>query len=480
MWFLDCLVKYARSEMGTAKKVPIRGHVRREDGKITSVKPHWRTMKKGPHSSMTKPLPEVENQEWEFSMQEHHAQRAGKHFDLRLGEGNDAHSWALRNLPDPGQSTHAFQTFTHKREYMDFQGRLEGGHGKGNVFLRERAKALVHYSKPNRIMFSVPRGKSTGDYALVHLGGTTWILHNMTPPTEQIPRGRTKYKETPFEAKILEHPDTIVSAKMDGARTNFLIRPRKRIRAFSYRESKTGDLLEYTHKIPGLYDEKGKGSKDTVVVGEVVAVDKKGKVLPPERTAGYLNSKVLKSRKEQLEAGHTLKPFLFEVLVYKGKVMKDVPYAERLEILKNITTEYSAFQVVPTAHTPEEKKELFRAIKGGEFPLTDEGVVLWTPKGPVKAKKKEDHDVYVRDIFAGGGRLAGKAAGDFSYSWAPDGPVVGKVGTGFTDAVRKDLWKNKKKYLGRVAQVTALNKYDSGALAKPSFQGWHIDKNVDR
>ena len=481
MWFLDYLVKHARSEMGETKEVPVRAHARRQKdtGTVAYVQPHWRTLKTGPHGKEIKALPTVDNQTWDYSTQEHHAERAGKHWDIRLADhAGNAHSWAVRSLPEPGTSVAAFQTFTHQPDYMNFQGRLEGGHGKGNVFLRERAKALVHYSLPNRIMYSVARGKSTGDYALVHLGGTTWVLHHMTPPEESIPRGRTKYKETKFEAEILDRPDTIVSAKLDGARTNFLLQPNKRTRAFSYRESKLGDLLEYTHKIPGLFALKGKGSKPSVLVGEVVGIDKKGHVLPPERTAGYLNSGVLKSRQEQADAGHTLRPFLFDVLVYKGKDMKDLPYSERLAVIRNITAEYPVFQVAPMAETPEEKKALFRAIKDGSHPLTDEGVVLWSPTGPIKAKRKEDHDVYVREIFAGAGRLAGKAAGGFGYSWTPSGPVVGRVGTGFTDAFREDLWKNKKKHLGRVAKVTALGKYESGALEKPSFQGWHVEKNI--
>lgn len=481
MWFLDYLTKQARSETRAVKKVPVRAHTRKkkEKGTVAHVRPHWRTMKVGPHGKEIKPLPAVENQTWDFSTQEHHAEKAGRHWDIRLADqAGSAHSWAVRSLPEPGTSVAAFQTFTHQPDYMNFQGRLESGHGKGNVFLRERAKALVHYSLPNRIMYSVVRGKSTGDYALVKLGGTTWVLHHMTPPEESIPRGRVKYKETALEAAILERPDTIVSAKLDGARTNFLLQPNKRVRAFSYRESKLGDLLEYTHKIPGLYAAKGKGSKPTILAGEVVAIDKKGHVLPPERTAGYLNSGVLKSRQDQADAGHTLRPFLFDVLVHKGTAMKDRPYTERLAVLRNITTEYPVFQVVPVAETPAEKKALFGAIKDGTHPLTDEGVVLWTPEGPVKAKKKGDHDVYVREIFAGTGRLAGKAAGGFSFSWTPDGSVVGKVGTGLSDALRTDLWKNKKKYLGRVAKVTALGKYDSGALEKPSFQGWHVEKNI--
>lgn len=478
MWLLDCLVKHAQKELGT-ERVHVKGHMRTEEGKRVPVKAHWRVMKKGPHSKTFKPIPQTENETWDFSLQEHHAQRAGRHWDLRLGDPHgDAHSWAIRELPEPGKSTRAFQTFTHKRDYMDFQGRLEGGHGKGNVFLRERARALIHYAMPHRVMFSVPRGKSSGDYALVEVGEKTWILHHMTPPEEKIPRGRTRYKETPFEAKVLEMPDTIVSAKLDGARANFLLQPNKRLRAFSYRASKTKDLLEYTHKIPGLYGLKGKGSQPSVLVGEVLALGKEGKALPPEKTAGYLNSGILKSREDQAQRGHTLQPFLFDVQVYKGRTLAHLPYAERLDILKNITTEYPVFRLAPTAQTPEEKKQLFRTIKDGAHPLTDEGVVLWSPKGPVKAKKKEEHDVYVREVFAGAGRLAGKAAGGFRYSWTPSGPIVGKVGTGFTDAAREDLWKNRKKYTGRVARVTALNKYESGALAKPSFQSWHVEKNI--
>ncbi len=112
--------------------------------------------------------------------------------------------------------------------------------------------------------------------------------------------------------------------------------------------------------------------------------------------------------------------------------------------------------------------------------MTDEGVIL-KPKSKdhiVKAKFRPDYDVWVRDIFEAtdaSGKPKGRAGG-FEYSWTKHGPVVGRVGTGFSHAEARKMWKNKKDYIGRVAKVKAQRKMPSGALFGASFQEWHLDK----
>ena len=70
-------------------------------------------------------------------------------------------------------------------------------------------------------------------------------------------------------------------------------------------------------------------------------------------------------------------------------------------------------------------------------------------------------------------------AGGFTYAWEPGGKTVGKVGTGFNHAMKEDMLKNPDKYIGKVALVKALDLSKNKVLVKPSFAGWHVDKNIE-
>lgn len=101
-----------------------------------------------------------------FCIQEHHANKAGLHWDLRIempGEPDDLgcylakrhwetttepkperdsdksvlKSWVIpkAKLPDKGQKLLAIQTEDHPFEYLTFEGEIEKGYGAGQVKL---------------------------------------------------------------------------------------------------------------------------------------------------------------------------------------------------------------------------------------------------------------------------------------------------------------------------------------------------------
>jgi hypothetical protein len=376
-------------------------------------------------------------------------------------------------MPKPGESMPVFQTFTHKREYLDFQGRLRG-YGAGDVTLFDRARALINYSTPDRILYSVLRRGGTDDYALVRTRGTTWVLHNMTREAPELGKAE-KYKNVAWEEKLARSPGIVVGGKLDGGYTTVILPTGRRARAFSPRQSVKGERIEYTHKIPGLFDTHSVDSGDTMVAAEVVAVGEDGRALPVQRTSGLLNSDVLRSREEQEKSGDKLRLFLHNVLQYRGKDVRQLPYREKLGLMRALAERYPVFRMAPTAETEEEKRSLIREIKAGRHPLVSEGVVLWG-SGPTKMKLRPDYDVYIRGFTEGEGRLKGKSVGGVEYSLTPDGPIVGMVGTGLTDGRRRDMWRHKKSYLGRVVKVRADGQFASGALRAPAFVDTHLDK----
>jgi hypothetical protein len=115
---------------------------------------------------------------------------------------------------------------------------------------------------------------------------------------------------------------------------------------------------------------------------------------------------------------------------------------------------------------------MWQRIKAGDQPLTEEGVVFQPREGgkPIKAKLRPERDVWVKNIVPG---KAGAAA--FEYSTSPTGPVVGKVGTGFTPKTRQEMLENPEAWIGRMARIESQGQFPSGAHRAPAFIALHED-----
>lgn len=129
-----------------------------------------------PFERIIQPIPEVEGK-WEFAVQEHDAHRAGKHYDLRLGDPDTgfAHSWALPKAILPDQENRvrlAIHQPTHTMDYMDFEGIIPEGYGAGEVKMVHRDSIDVR-AEPDRLHFNIPEH---GDMVLLQRDGSQWII----------------------------------------------------------------------------------------------------------------------------------------------------------------------------------------------------------------------------------------------------------------------------------------------------------------
>jgi len=57
----------------------------------------------------------------------------------------------------------------------------------------------------------------------------------------------------------------------------------------------------------------------------------------------------------------------------------------------------------------------------------------------------------------------------------PGGDPVGKVGTGFSSEVRKQMMESPDDFIGRVARIRAQEQFPSGAYRAPAFLALHED-----
>lgn len=443
--------------------------------------------------------PKTENR-WMLAVQQHDAARAGKHYDLRLvdPDANKAHSWAIpkAKLPSPGEKLLAVQTFTHTPEYALHFGehkteRIGKGYGKGRVRMALKTPAEIVESNNDYVRFNTYEGKQNNEYVLRRTHNNKWLIQNVNVTKDKdgrkIPQSKPKYKELTPEKIDFTDTNQLMMAKVDGAHNTFLLEHRKPVRIFSYRptERSTG-LIEHTHRfLPGLQTRVPKALDGYVLRGELFAADPvTGKARDAVETGATLNSGVWKSRERQMHA--PLRAVIFDVARQAGKSVEELPYKDKLPILERVSKALPFLEMPPRANTPKEKINLLNRIRTGVEPITSEGVVLWPMEGgtAIKAKFRPDHDVYVREVFPEEGKR-GNLAGGFTYSWTPQGKIMGRVGTGFTHQLKQDMLENPQKYVGRVARVRALGVYPDpsnskkpGALRAPSFQDWHLDKGL--
>ncbi len=433
-----------------------------------------RTIKTNPRELTTSEL-------WSFNIQQHKAKRAGLHYDLRLVDPGSgvAHSWAVRNLPKlPGEKVLAVQQPDHTASYSTWEGNIPEGYGAGDVKLFSSDKVEVTKSAPDHLTFNVY--KSNGDtehYTLVHTGGNDWLFFNTTPTKKTRPEiDISKPKMKSVSPKSIDVGDStqVLAPKIDGAMNAFLLRKGKPIEVYSYRPSKKGKskLIEHSFRTE-LYKtntpESMRGS--TVLLGELFAKDvNSGKVLSNRDTSSRLLSNVWRSRELQQKA--PIDNIVFDVMRYQGRDVSKKPYAEKLDILRTITHEVPELKMPPLATSVNEKQQLLSEVSAGIHPLTREGVVVYDLNKPVpeKAKIFKDYDVRVREIFPGEGKYTGKGAGGFTYSHAGSNKIIGRVGSGFSDIMREDMYKHPEKYKGLMVSVMAQEKLPSGALRMPVFK----------
>jgi len=287
------------------------------------------------------------------------------------------------------------------------------------------------------------------------------------------------YKDRKISELDPHDPSEAWTAKVDGAHTIVVMRKGKTPELFSHRTSKrTGGPIGYNAKLPHI----GRPSPITATLrGETYAVDKSGRAVAPEVVTALLNRTPERSLELQRELGLRTRTALIDVDKIEDKPAADLPFKDKRSLMARIVKDNPDFTLPAMAISPAAKEKLRARIIAGTHPQTAEGLVVHDLGGTTfsKAKIFDEHDVYIRDVFHEQGKPErAKMAGGFHYSWKPDGPIVGRVGTGFDHAMKKDMLEHPENYVGRVARVAALGVSKNKVLMKPAFKGFHVEKNL--
>jgi hypothetical protein len=105
-----------------------------------------------------------------ITLHEHDADKAGKHYDLRIGGAGD---WAIRYFPQsPSETRLAVQQPTHPISYYSFEGDITEGYGKGSVKKVFEGYGDIHSWTNEKIDFTF----NNKSYVLINTGNGKWII----------------------------------------------------------------------------------------------------------------------------------------------------------------------------------------------------------------------------------------------------------------------------------------------------------------
>ncbi|MFF1573074.1 ATP-dependent DNA ligase [Leifsonia sp. NPDC058292] len=489
-----------------------------------------------------------------FVIQEHHARRL--HWDFRLEHDGVLVSWALPKGPptDSGQNHLAVHVEDHPLEYGAFEGDIpHGEYGAGHVTIWDAGDYDLEKWRDDKevivTLHGTPGGGLGGDrkFALIHTGGEgkaaqNWLIHLMkddgagaskpaSSKTGSSKSGSSKAGSStsgsskrssakssspaPISGKpispmlatlgstadVHDEEDWAFEMKWDG------IRAVAEVKGAALRLStRNGNDVTGTYPdLVGLIDLVG--DHDAVLDGEIVTLDKSGR---PD--FGILQTRMGLTREGDVSAAVKRAPahyMVFDLLELDDTSLRGDTYEDRRSALTDLLKprKSDAVQVPPAfdgdlEHAIDSSREL--NLEGVMAKLRDSTYSAGRrSRSWIKIKHHRTQEVVIAGWRPGNGRRANTVGA--LLLGIPDGDglrYVGKVGTGFTDAVLDDLMKRLAEHPRKTSPLTDVPSLDArdahwvrpelvgevefaewtptNRLRQPSWRGLRPDKRVDQ
>lgn len=270
--------------------------------------------------------------------------------------------------------------------------------------------------------------------------------------------------------------EVAVSLKLDGVRCTWLIKDGKAIA-----KTRQNKIIQGMEDLTKAMEEVF-GDRDLMVDGELLAqnpneLDSKELF---KLTSGIVNSKGIKR-------GLTFVAFdIVPLEDYVNKV-NNTPFLERRELLEHYVINQELVKLAPfyfiTDSVEKINEKLSEVVSLGLEGLMINklkcGYEFKRTKNLLKVKAMSTMDLRVIAFEEGDGAFEGML-----------GAVVVKykgnevrVGSGWTQDMRKEVWNNQEKYLGKLieCQYFEITKNEEGkeSLRFPVFKGWRFDKDEE-
>ncbi|MCW2538361.1 MAG: polymerase LigD, ligase domain protein [Frankiales bacterium] len=376
-----------------------------------------------------------------FVIQEHHARAL--HWDFRLERNGVLVSWALpKGLPtDPKRNHLAVHTEDHPMDYAAFAGEIPARqYGAGAVSIWDRGRYATEKWTDDEVKVVLDGGRAQGRYVLIHTDGKNWLIHRMDPMQTGSTTMPTKLSPMLAIPAPLPEPGEDAAwayeTKWDGARALAFV-DGGRLRLVSRND------LDVSVSYPELQHlGAALGSTQVVLDGELVCFDSNGR----PSFARLQRRMHVTSRREaqQLSASYPVVYVIFDLLYLDGADLTGLSYTDRRQRLRDLGLNADSWLTPPAVEgtgaqvlqaSKEQGLEGIVAKRRSSRYLPGKRTADWRKIKNVKAQ-----EVLIAGWKPGSGRRAGMVGSLLLGIPGEDGlRYVGKVGTGFTEAMLLDL-----------------------------------------
>jgi len=239
----------------------------------------------------------------------------------------------------------------------------------------------------------------------------------------------------------------------------------------------TRRLNDVTASLPELNEIDWPERGEYILDGEVIAEDETYK-----STSSRVGRKAENVEREvEMEFG------FFDIIINDDEYVADLPYSERHELIHEAagdtkgvgaSTHFAGDTHAYVLASYDNMNKVEARVIGSNY----EGLIWKDPEASYqfgkrsKAWIKEKNTAETVDVVAVGFEEAtGEKSGMLGaiVLESADGTEVGRTGSGFTDAQRRNIWDNQQNYMGSTLEVEA-EAFDDG-LRFPIFQRWRDD-----
>jgi bifunctional non-homologous end joining protein LigD len=333
-------------------------------------------------------------------------------------------------------------TEDHPLDYATFEGHIPvGEYGGGQVLLWDRGTYECEKWSDREVKVVLHGDRVSGRYVLFKTGDRDrdWMVHRMDPAPdgyEPMPALIRPMLAVLRDELPRDQDNYAYEFKWDG------------VRALVYVEGGRPRVLsrndrDVTASYPELRDmAEALGSREIVLDGEIVALDAAGK---PSFEALQSRMHVTNSAQvKRLTAQVPVTYLVFDVLHLDGRSLLDEPYVERRRVLESLQLSGPSWQTPP--HFEGDGDAVFAASRaqGLEGVLAKRLDSRYYPNKRsdcwLKVKNLRTQEVVIGGWKPGEGRRAGAIGSLLLGVPGDDGlEFVGHVGTGFTEAMLRDL-----------------------------------------
>lgn len=437
-----------------------------------------------------------------FVIQEHHARAL--HWDFRLERDGVLVSWALpKGLPmDPDTNHLAVHVEDHPLDYGTFEGTIpKGEYGAGRVAIWDHGTYETEKWRTNEVMVVLRGKRATGRYVLFPIDEKNWMIHRMDPAPAYFEAMPQHVKPMLAQSGELPNEDSgwAYEFKWDGVRALVYV-DGGRVRAFTRNDRSLLSTFPELRDI-GLH----LGSRSAILDGEIVALDQDDR--PNFSTLSTRLHVTSKQAIEKLRHSTPASFFFFDVLYLEGRSMMNLSYDDRRSALESLNLQGETFATPPSITNTSGVKVLAisreRGFEGVVVKRRDSRYSPGSRSGSwIKVKNFFTQEVVIGGWTDGKGERVG-SLGALLLGIPSDGGLdyVGKVGTGFSTATRKELLARLKPLSRKStpfatslgSSATALAHFvrptivgevqfaewtNDGNLRQPSWRGLRTDKSA--